>query len=264
MTEDRRVSFGYNSEIGVRLKNPVIKVHQDFDLSKDTKFSMRTLLLLCVFCIGVFGFGINPNFFGYDLATNYRSFVAFCLFVLVGQTFIAVFQYRLNRGKLRRHLQMYNQEVERLEAEYNSEQSKVVGAKRVINEALAKTFPQDFQGKHFENKEQLQEAVDARLNELKSDCVIAKKELKDAKREKLDTEMVYKWINGKITFGLALVAFVLGCFALWYDGAVVERIWQATNSEQYILLNIKHLDTKCLVHTNSLTTLSEIDIFSNK
>lgn len=264
MTEERRVSFGYNSELDVRLKNPVIKVQQDFDLSKDTKFSMRTLLLLCVFCVGVFGFGLNPNFFGYDLVTNYRTFIVFCLLVLSGQTFIAVFQYRLNRGKLRRHLQMYDQEIDRLEEGCKSEKSKVFGLKKAWDEALTQQFPLNFQGQRVDNKEKLNNLVKPRYDVLNANYKRAKNTLIRAKREKLDAEMVYKWINGKITFGLVVVAFVLGCCAFRCNCAVVDKIWRTTDSEQYILLNIKNLDQKCLLSSNSVTALLEKDLFQTK
>lgn len=131
MSENRNISFSYGQELNVRLKNPIIKIHQEFDLSKDVKFSMRTLLLLCVFCIGVFGFGLNPHFFGYDLNTNYRAFVIFCMLVLFGQAFIAFFQYRLNREKLHNYLQMYEQEINRLKRECKSEEGRVQGVKKI-------------------------------------------------------------------------------------------------------------------------------------
>ncbi len=103
-TNDRTIHFGYGDTAKIELMNSELKIHQDFDLSKDTKFSTRTLLLLCVFCIGVFGFGLSPNFFGYNLSTNYRYFAIFCLCVLIGQSFITWFQYSLNKEKVKRYL----------------------------------------------------------------------------------------------------------------------------------------------------------------
>ena len=113
-TNDRIVHFGYGDVAKIELMNSELKIHQDFDLSKDTKFSTRTLLLLCVFCIGVFGFGLSPNFFGYNLSTNYRYFAIFCLCVLIGQSFITWFQYSLNKEKLKRYLSKQEEEIDRL------------------------------------------------------------------------------------------------------------------------------------------------------
>ena len=65
-------NYLFNPNNSMQIKPLIVKQEQeeDFDLSKDTKFSIRTLILLSVFGIGVFLFGIEPKFFGYELAMN--------------------------------------------------------------------------------------------------------------------------------------------------------------------------------------------------
>ena len=129
---------------------------------------------------------------------------------------------------------------------------------------MTQQFPLNFQGQHVDTKEKLNDLVKPRYDALNVNYSRAKNAVVRAKREKLDAEIVYKWINGTITFGLVVVAFVLGCCAFRCNCAVVDKIWRTTDSEQYILLNIKNLDQKCLLSSNSVTALLEKDLFQTK
>ncbi len=56
---------------------------KNFELSQETKFSIRTLMLLSAFAIGVFLFNINPDFFGYGKLEQPDKRWPFALFVLL-------------------------------------------------------------------------------------------------------------------------------------------------------------------------------------
>lgn len=244
--------FSNNETLDVQLLNPTIKIQQDFDLSKDTKFSMRTLLLLCVFCMGVFGFGLNPNFFGYDLTTNYRSFIVFCIFLLVGQTSISFFQYRLNLVKLREYLCLQSKEIKRLGTVCQSKQGELNNIKQLWDEALAENFPLNKWSMEFQNKEQLDNYVKPFFKNKERECNNAEAELKEAKRTKIYSEMVYKWINGNITFALVAVSILLGVISFCYNTPLVDTIFSVDDSTHYISLNVKYLEPKCLLRSMEL------------
>ncbi len=58
-TNDRTIHFATGGVATVKLSNNEIRIHQDFDLSKDTKFSTRTLLIL-YWCVWLW---FKPKFF---------------------------------------------------------------------------------------------------------------------------------------------------------------------------------------------------------
>lgn len=247
-TNDRIVHFGYDDVAKIELMNSELKIHQDFDLSKDTKFSTRTLLLLCVFCIGVFGFGLSPNFFGYNLSTNYRYFGAFCLCVLCGQSFITWFQYSLNKEKLRRYLSKQEYEIARLEQAQKEEQQKIDSLHNKRNEILKKPFPQTVDDQQVANSVELDNVMKPLFDRYSKHLVEATQELNNAKIFYRDSKVVYKWINGYITSGLVLVAIVLGVFSLYYNKSVADALFSHVSDLQYVSININNINPYCLLH----------------
>ena len=247
-TSDRIIHFANGGVVNVRLSNNEIRIHQDFDLSKDTKFSTRTLLLLCVFCIGVFGFGLSPNFFGYNLSTNYRYFGAFCLCVLCGQSFITWFQYSLNKEKLRQYLYKQKAEISRLEQAQQEVQQKIDGFHNKRNEILKKTFPQTVDGQQVANSAEVDNVMKPLFDRYSKHLVEATQELNNAKIFYRDSKVVYKWINGYVTSGLVLVAIVLGVLSLYYNKSVADALFSHVSDLQYVSININNIDPYCLLH----------------
>lgn len=247
-TSDRTIHFANGGVVNVRLSNNEIRIHQDFDLSKDTKFSTRTLLLLCVFCIGVFGFGLSPNFFGYNLSTNYRYFAIFCLCVLIGQSFITWFQYSLNKEKLKRYLSKQEEEIDRLIYAQKEAQQKMDVFRNNKKEIINKSFPQIIMGQQFNNLSQLENALKPSFDECKKHLEYANQELNNAKVFYRNSKMVYKWINGYITSGLVFIAIILGIISLCCNNSVVDVLFSRTNDLQYLSINITNIDPHCLLH----------------
>lgn len=246
-TNDRTIHFAGGNVANVKLTNSEIKIHQDFDLSKDTKFSMRTLLLLCVFCIGVFGFGLNPLFFGYNLSTNYRCFVVFCLLVLLGQAFIAWFQYSLNKEKLKRYLWLQKQEIERLRTANNHTKTNLDNFYKNKLEILKHPFPQNILNQEVTTEAQLDEVLKPILNEHKKQYDYSMGELKEAKTIYRNSNMVYKWINGYIAAALTIVAIILGVFSFVYNDSIADKFFKSTNEIQYLSINIENINPICLI-----------------
>lgn len=243
-TNDRIVHFGYDDIAKIELMNSELKIHQDFDLSKDTKFSTRTLLLLCVFCIGVFGFGLSPNFFGYNLSTNYIYFGAFCLCVLC----ITWFQYSLNKEKLRQYLYKQKAEISRLEQAQQEVQQKIDGFHNKRNEILKKPFPQTVNDQQVANSAELDNIIKPLFDRYSKHLMDATQELNNAKIFYRDSKVVYKWINGYITSGLVLVAIVLGVLSLYYNKSVADALFSHISDLQYVSININNIDPYCLLH----------------
>lgn len=245
---NRTIHFGEGGIAKIKLMNSELKIHQDFDLSKDTKFSTRTLLLLCVFCIGVFGFGLSPNFFGYNLSTNYRYFVVFCLCVLIGQSFITWFQYSLNKEKLKRYLSKQEEEIDRLIHAKKEIQQKLDGFYNSKQEMLHKPFPQFIMNQQIDNPKQLNDALKPLFNEYTKQLEYANQELHNAKVFYRNSKMVYKWINGYITSGLVFIAIVLGIISLYCNNSVADVLFSHTSDLQYLSINITNMDPHCLLH----------------
>ena len=245
---NRTIHFGEGGIAKIKLMNSELKIHQDFDLSKDTKFSTRTLLLLCVFCIGLFGFGLSPNFFGYNLSTNYRYFVVFCLCVLIGQAIITRFQYSLNKEKLKRFLSNQENEIARLEQAQKENQQKLNGFHNSKQEMLNKSFPQIIMHQQVNNPEQLDNTMKPLFDEYTKYLEQINRELNNAKMFYRDSKVVYKWINGYITSWLVFIAIVLGLVSLYYNNSVADALFYHSNNFQYLSINIENINPICLIN----------------
>ncbi len=245
---NRTIHFGIDDIAKIELMNSELKIHQDFDLSKDTKFSIRTLLLLCVFCIGVFGFGLSPNFFGYNLSTNYRYFAAFCLCILIGQAIMTRFQYSLNKEKLRRYLSKQEYEISRLEQAQMETQQKIDGFHNKREEIINNGFPQTVDDHQVNNTAQLDVIMKPLFERYEKHLMGKTQELNNAKIFYRDSKVVYKWINGYIASGLVLVAIVLGILSLYYNNSVVDAWFSSVSDLQYVSININNINPYCLLH----------------
>ena len=247
-TNDRIVHFGYDDVAKIELMNSELKIHQDFDLSKDTKFSTRTLLLLCVFCIGVFGFDLSPNFFGYNLSTNYRYFAAFCLCILIGQAIITRFQYSLNKEKLRQYLSKQEDEISRLEQTQKEIQQKIDGFHNKREEIINNGFPQTVDDHQVDNPAQLDTIMKPLFDRYEKHLMDKTQELNNTKMFYRNSKVVYKWINGYITSGLVFVAIVLGILSLYYNNSVADMLFFHSNNLQYLSINIEYINPICLIN----------------
>lgn len=247
-TNDRTIHFGEGGIGRIELMNSELKIHQDFDLSKDTKFSTRTLLLLCVFCIGVFGFGLSPNFFGYNLSTNYRYFVAFCLCILIGQAIITRFQYGLNKEKLRRYLSKQEYEIARLEQAQKEDQQKIDSLHDKQEEIINNGFPQKVDNQQVDNLAQLDDIMKPLFYRHEKHLMDTTQELNNAKMFYKDSKVVYKWINGYIASVLVLIAIALGIISLYCNNSVADVLFHHSNDLQYLSINIKNINPICLIN----------------
>lgn len=78
-----------------------VEIMKYFDITKDAKFSLRTLLLLSIFTIVLFTFGINPEIGGISIKQkDLQVFSVFMLFVIVGQSIIAWCSYKLYKSHI--------------------------------------------------------------------------------------------------------------------------------------------------------------------
>ena len=83
-------------EIHDKTHTAPVEIMRYFDIQKDAKFSLRTLLLLSVFSIAVFMFGLKPEIAGLSIPKeDYFAFSIVMLLVIVGQYIIARYAYKL-------------------------------------------------------------------------------------------------------------------------------------------------------------------------
>ncbi|MBO5833682.1 MAG: hypothetical protein J6R22_01875 [Alphaproteobacteria bacterium] len=204
------------------------------ELSKDTKFSMRTLLLLCIFGIGCWVFGLNPKFFGYELLGSYRAFSGFLLVLIGGQWYIASQQYGLDICNIRQTLYEMLQDIK-------IQIRRIENIEETIHELqthIAKSNNRNVTYfKTLSAKEKLLQETQKIL------------------REKEKTYNCYNAINtkinGNILFWLAGVLLIIGIvsciiegpiYTLWYIFFPADSI-----DLQTITLDIHSLNINCLI-----------------
>lgn len=86
----------------LQIRNP-IKIETDFDISKDAKFSIRTLMLLSILAIALFSFKITPTLLtvaGIPQIKINDPFAWFMIIIIFGQGVIAWLNYDINKNKI--------------------------------------------------------------------------------------------------------------------------------------------------------------------
>lgn len=229
--KDRVVSFRYGEYIGVRVQNP-ITIQKEFDLSKDAKFSIRTLTLLCVFAIGCFGFGINPKFFGFELTSNYSMCALFVMSVILGQGVIALFHYKLNKHQINNQLLRLAEEKNKLKYEYDEIKQMSDKAYVEYKKAHNGNFPVIFGRISCDSKQELELARKKQKKQIDEAIKDRKHDYNNANLLYYESKCIYKYINGWITLFLTITAVFLCVYACFSEKALLGSIDRSYSVEE--------------------------------
>ena len=88
-----------------------VEIMKYFDIPKDAKFSLRTLLLLSIFTIAIFGFGVKPDGIIKIPELKDIGFLSFTLIIIFGQGVIAWCAYSLYRSHIDNFLTHLKNEI---------------------------------------------------------------------------------------------------------------------------------------------------------
>lgn len=192
----------------LQIRNP-IKIETDFDISKDAKFSIRTLMLLSILAIALFSFKITPTLLTVAEIPQIKindPFAWFMVIIIFGQGVIAWLNYDINRNKI-------DLEILRLKKRLHYIPNKILELQNSITED-EKTFSMVPEFDKANIKDSIQKRK-ASIKDLELELPVAQATLRNY-------TMLYKHINGNFVFWLASIAiasaivFCTPIINIWY------------------------------------------------
>ena len=204
--------------------------------------------------------GLNPNFFGYDLTTNFRAFILFCEVVLCGQAVITRIQYNLNKDKLRRHLARQKEEYDKLKTSRSIVQKVLRHLCSEKEKLLNNSFPQHVLNQQVNSIEELDRLLEPMCENTQNRLEYLNGAFEETRKNYVNSKIFYNWVNGYIVSILTFVALVFGGGSFYYNKSVADAFFGDDNNQQFLLLNIKNFNTSCLLQDTDQSNTVNISI----
>jgi hypothetical protein len=233
--KDRRISnasssFNVSLSSPIRVAGPInVKTFEDFGIHKDSKFSIRTLMILSVATIAVFGFGLKPASLFFE-SDSIRIFACFTWLVILGQGIITWLSYKLNLDNINGFIKKCEKAANELNYE-KIEKEKYLDRINTGEEFEEYDSPPSSEEIEKVRKETMETIILLDVNLKRSNSVVK------------NSKVLYRTINGKLVFIIAGMALVAAGFAIVYDRPVIYRQAELQKAEP-VQVNL-NADIKC-------------------
>ena len=192
------INQGGFDQFQVKLVSPV-KIVSEFDISKDAKFSIRTLMLLSVLAIGLFSFKITPTLLtiaGFPQIKINGPFTWFITLIILGQGIIAWLNYESNINKIKIEYSNLKRQIQEIKEQLDGYYLKRIRFTKNLIELKNNNV------KSFENIKNLKIQITQNEQTIKT----FEQELNYVTKIFNSHVGIHKYINGKFVFWLASCA----------------------------------------------------------